>query len=202
MTTPLKPFGERIVLTSMEEGYSGKIVLPEKRQREYRVGRCVAVGNGCHSFQQGDVQPAKIYTAVGETYLFQVDEGTLKNCAYKRDGATYVFLHQADMIAKLNDPEVRIDTIDAVGHWVIVKMVNRIKTGVIVLPENMSIDTAAPEVHFIVEKVGNAVSPDFDLVPGTEIALARSRLTTIQFDNQLYGFISDNFIYGLVEKEA
>lgn len=184
----IKPVGERIALVNTEEAYEGKILLPETRQRTHVHGKCIAVGNG--RYPDGTVR--EMYTNVGDVYLYQIDASQQVNATYVVDGQPVQFLHQADMICKLTSKTVSFDTIEFMGHWLLVEAyVDVPKT--IIIPENV-LEHQHELHHFRLVKKGPQVEIGAEI--GTEIFPARGRLTPINLDGKTYAFIQDNFVYG------
>ena len=188
----IKPFGERIALITVEETYSGKIQLPESRNREYVIGRCVAVGNG--TYADGVSKP--IYTRVGSTYLFQIDAMSRVNATFKVGEQLTLILHQADMICELASTEVSFESVSMVGHWTLVEpYIVRAEGSLIEIPDSAK-ETTQELQHFRLLKKGSAVTLDAEV--GDEVFAARGRITPISLGDKIYGFIQDNFIFGSI----
>ena len=186
--TNIKPIGERIAIINTEEAYEGKIALPESRTKSHVHGKCVAVGSGKYP----DGTTKEIYTKVGDVYLYQIDGAQQVNASFKIDNQLVLLLHQADMICRLNDKTVSFDTIDMMGHWLLVEPYFEHKSEIII-PDTAK-ETQHELHHFKLAKKGPQA--DLDANVGDEIFPARGRLTPLNIDGKTYCFIQDNFIYG------
>ena len=188
MKLKIKPAGERIAVVNTEEAYEGKIVLPESRMRTYVHGKCIAVGDGRYP----DGHSAPVYARVGDVYLYQIDAQQQVNAAFTIEKQVVLMLHQADMVCKLNSKTVSLDTIDMMGHWMLVEPYYE-STSTIVIPETAK-DTQTELHHFRLVKQGELVGLDVNC--GDEVFPARGRLTPLNIDGKAYCFIHDNFVYG------
>jgi co-chaperonin GroES (HSP10) len=186
--TTIKPIGERIAIINTEEAYEGKLALPESRSKTHVHGKCVAVGSG--KYPDGTVK--EIYAKVGEVYIYQIDGSQQINASFKIDNELVLLLHQADMICRLNDKTVTFDSIDMMGHWLLVEPSFKSES-TIIIPDT-SKDSQHELHHFKLAKKGSHA--DIEANIGDEIFPARGRLTPLNIDGTTYCFIQDNFIYG------
>ena len=186
--TTIKPIGERIAIINTEEAYEGKLALPESRSKTHVHGKCVAVGSG--KYPAGTVK--EIYAKVGEVYIYQIDGSQQINASFKIDNELVLLLHQADMICRLNDKTVTFDSIDMMGHWLLVEPSFKSES-TIIIPDT-SKDSQHELHHFKLAKKGSHA--DIEANIGDEIFPARGRLTPLNIDGKTYCFIQDNFIYG------
>lgn len=189
--TTIRPVGERIALINTEEAYEGKIVLPESAIRSHVHGKCIAVGNGIYP----DGTEKEIYAKVGEVYLYQIDGAQKVNASFTIEGQIVLLLHQADMICRLNQKTVSFDSIDMMGHWLLVEPYYESTESAIVIPESVK-EKQSELHHFRLVKKGPQAAIEAET--GDEIFPARGRLTPLNLDGKVYCFIQDNFIYGHV----
>lgn len=189
--TKIKPIGERIAIVNTEVAYEGKIALPESRHKTHVHGKCIAVGSGKYP----DGTTKEMYAKVGEVYLYQIDGAQQVNATFKVDNEPVLLLHQADMICRLNDKVVSFDSLDMMGHWLLVEPYFQ-NESTIVIPDSAK-ETQQELHHFKLAKKG----PQADITAniGDEIFPARGRLTPLNIDGKTYCFIQDNFIYGHLE---
>lgn len=90
----LKPLGDRVILQAQEdeEQTVGGIVLASNAQEKPQTAKIIAVGTG-RTLDNGDtVAPA---VKEGQTVLFDKYAGT----EVEYDGATYLVVHEKDLVA-------------------------------------------------------------------------------------------------------
>ncbi len=189
--TKIRPIGERIAIVNTEVAYEGKITLPESAHKTHVHGKCIAVGSGKYP----DGTTKEMYAKEGEVYLYQIDGSQQVNATFKVDNHPVLLLHQADMICRLNDQVVSFNTIDMMGHWLLVEPYFENKSEIII-PDSAK-DTQHDLHHFKLAKKGPQADIKANL--GDEIFPARGRLTPLNLDGKIYCFIQDNFIYGHLE---
>ena len=189
--TKIRPIGERIAIVNTEVAYEGKIALPESAHKTHVHGKCIAVGSGKYP----DGTTKEMYAKEGEVYLYQIDGSQQVNATFKVDNQPVLLLHQADMICRLNDKVVSFDTIDMMGHWLLVEPYFENKSEIII-PDSAK-ETQHDLHHFKLAKKGPQA--DIRANVGDEIFPARGRLTPLNLDGKSYCFIQDNFIYGHLE---
>jgi co-chaperonin GroES (HSP10) len=187
--TKIHPVGERMALVNTEEAYEGKIVLPDSSVRSHVHGKCIAVGNGIYP----DGTEKEIYVKVGEVYLYQIDGAQKVNASFNIDGQLVLLLHQGDMICRLNAKTVSFDSIDMMGHWLLVEPYYESTESTIIVPDSVK-ERQTELHHFRLAKKGPQSTIEAET--GDEIFPARGRLTPLNIDGKVYCFIQDNFIYG------
>lgn len=188
-------FGDRVAVVMVEEKWSGKIVLPENRNKMFLMGQVVA--QSCANLPMKD-RPGFV-AGIGDTVLFQVN---LSNSGFTFCGKPATVIHPCDLIAKLDKPTSDFSGFSVLGNWVLVRKLARDKkAGGILLPDTVADDPASQ--RFEVAQVGAwtadlKVGANWQLSPGQEVILERNRLNPISVGGADYGYIDKSFVHGVV----
>jgi chaperonin GroES len=194
----LRPIGQRVIVKLVETEVKTKhgVVVPSKLDESFnRLGKVLAVGNG---HWQGQQYP--MYVKAGDICFFQLEAQQAKNTAYiDREEGMVFFLHNLDMIGTLSEPSFDLECFQVVGPWVLVKVAVRGNPkSRIIIPQSEN-TTHEMQTYTVVQK-GSGVK--LDIKVGDELSIARSRCNPIYFNNTLYGWIEEKFVYGAMSPAA
>jgi hypothetical protein len=104
------------------------------------------------------------------------------------------------MIARIKDAKLKLESIEILGNWVLVKPFMDEVGGIIIIPDAVKESGKNDLIQrYRAIQIGEGV--DIGLKVGEEVSLARSRCNPIYIETTLYGFVEKSFIYGSIETD-
>lgn len=184
-THRVQPIKDRVALieSSLSEEVQQGIFIPQTRHRLFAFGKVVALG--AESSERG--------CALGDNCVFQVNPMFEKTIRYKIDEEFVLLMHAMDLLGKLKDNLIALDSFEPLGRWVIVERRSAAMVDGIYLPENNGVSGT---VNYFVVKCGPQV--ELDLKPGQQVFCDPNRTNPLKFlgSKEDYGFVDMSFIYG------
>jgi co-chaperonin GroES (HSP10) len=194
----VKVFGERVLFEPVHEEMTGSIVMPEKAQKKYELGRVLKVGDGKSKDKDGKVKKTKMIVKPGDIVQFQVNPMMAASCSLRLEGITYLNVLQHDLLARLSGTKVTFQDFEIIGAWVLLgTFEDVVPDQIIQLPGSVE----NPEVrflrYFVVQRGG--LVDDENIQIGTEVIVDRRAPQLISINGMTF-FITDyRHIYGMVE---
>jgi co-chaperonin GroES (HSP10) len=197
----LKLFGERVAVITVEEEIKGEIFLPEERNRNYELGRIIAVGD-CKNLE-GAQKPA--WASVGDMVLYQLIGPQDQNSKFVMDGKAIRILNQNDLLGRLSNPLVCLENFQILGQWVLLRA-NLEQVSTIHIPARY---VPPQNYRFHVVQKGDGVSIPLDV--GQEVYAERNRTTHLEIkpsnpetpvSDQVFGFCHYQWVYGILENNG
>ncbi len=187
----IKVLGNRVAVSQLneEEQIIGSIIVPQaQKDADYELGKVLSVDTTTYA-KEGDLimfqMPQKVKAS--STYV-------VKNAGLPGD--RFGVLHEDDILAVLTDKEIKLDTFQIAGKWVLCEMFAREDLALgLELPE--SYRPAIEEFRFVLRQKGKGCTVKAEV--GDEVVLERQRLNPIKIDNKEYVFCNQEYVYGVVE---
>lgn len=176
----------------------GRIYIPDAAGSldTHRMGVVEVLG----SKVKGDLK-------LGDTVIFQVNDVMKWAQVYRRmqTGDDLLYVLESELIARVTGGEVRPETLDILGHYVLFEPKVKPTGSSLVLPPGVGL---TPEfVRYTLEQKGPLV--DLPIHQGQELIINHGRISPllVQFQNQRgetetkeYGYTSDEWVSGCVEE--
>lgn len=177
----VKLFGPRCLVEHYTPKTNGatSIVIPDTAKDTthgtHRYGKVVAVGEHDRS---GNAITSLV--KVGDVVLFQINQVMEHTQTYVRDGKAYMNMLQTEAIARLrNGDSLTVDNMELLGDYVLLRHFVRDQGSKLVLPENLTRQTATEYIYFKIMAKGRGV--DLPIKEGDEVICNYGRLTPIFF---------------------
>jgi co-chaperonin GroES (HSP10) len=195
-----KLFGDRVLFTPIEEELTGSIVLPEKANRSYELGRVLHVGDGIVRNRYTNVSETRTpLVEVGDCIWFQIDRMMAANNTIRIDGKTYMHTLQADLLARIKrdkDKKVKVtlESFEILGKWCLMKTFeDKVPGSSILLP-----DTASDNVRMLrYEVVQRGATVKDEVQIGTEVLIEKRAAQLVAINNEPYFYINSDHIVGV-----
>ena len=195
MTKQLLLSGNTVAIIPVDE-VRGKLLVPQTANRVHELAKIVAVG-----------KKVKTDLAVGDIVFFQANAMMSAYHTVKVDDKVVLIIHHDDIIAKLSEPVVSIDTFKVHGAWVLCRADVEQKS--IVIPDTVEDINSIPYPHFFVLQVGGQANLDTsgNLLPDDEainvcdeVIVDKARTTIISLgDTKRVAYINRSFIFGKLQ---
>jgi co-chaperonin GroES (HSP10) len=195
----LKLFGERVAVVTVEEEIQGSILLPQERNRNYELGRVIAVGD-CRTLE-GDQKTA--WAIIGDMVLYQLIGPQEQSSKFVLDGKAIRILHQNDLLGRLSSPVVCLENFQILGQWVLL----RANLGVVSTIHVPARYAPVENYRFYVVQKGEGVNIPLEI--GQEVYAERNRTTHLEIkptkvengpsESEVYGFCHYQWVYGILE---
>jgi co-chaperonin GroES (HSP10) len=189
-------FGERVLFEPVEEELKGSIVLPEKANKNYELGRVLLIGNGKTKGADGSIKEVPIHVQPGDIVWFQINPMMAANSAVRFKGKTYLQVLQHDLIGKLKSTTVSLENFSILGHWILIDTFeDRIPGSQIHLPDTVQDQSVRMLRYFVVQKGENV--KDFEI--GDEVIIEKRAAQLVAFNDEPYFYLDSRHVHGVVE---
>jgi co-chaperonin GroES (HSP10) len=178
-----KLFGPRVAIEEVEENYRGLII--RKAKGTHRISKVLAKGD--------QVGPE---IEVGDVLFWQTNANIENLCSHEFEkGHRFNILLTGDMIAKVKNQVIALDTFQVIGIWCLIRrtLIAPSPNG-IVLPDYRSVEEA--NARWILEQKGQAAQ--LDVEPGQEVIIDRNMANRIELDQAQFAYIHRNHVLGAV----
>jgi co-chaperonin GroES (HSP10) len=147
-----------------------------------------------HSLEKED-----IFLKINDIVIFQLPPMMVASMTYQIGDKGYLFIHQADCIARLSNTKAAIENLEILGHFVLAsRKRTRVTTGGILLPDVVE-DFNDDMNHFHAIQVGGLVNK---CKVGDKLILDRTRANKISLTGDEYFYVDQNAIHGVIEDEG
>lgn len=197
----IRLFGPRVLLKFVPvKDRVGRIYIPDNAGKTdtHRMGVIQTLGSGVEQRLN-----------VGDTVIFQVNDIMKWAQVYRRmrTGDDLLYVLESELIARINGEDVRPDSLEILGHYVLIRPEVKKTESMLVLPSNAGL---TPEfIRYILLQKGAQV--DLPILPEQEIIVNHSRITPLmmQFQNRHgdtetleHGYTTDEWVNGCIVQDA
>jgi hypothetical protein len=211
----IQVFGHRALIEWWKPESESRLIQPDISGQHdvLRWGKVSAVGDGKlnfsvreqlagRGFQGGPIQPL---VALGDRVCFEINDMIKYTQVYKRwrDKKDMIQLLQTDLIGRLKDDRVNIESFEILGDFVLVKPELRGSGSPIVLPSTVA---KSPEfVYYRVVQLGSTV--DLPIAVGDEIIINHGKVNVLMLQaqdkgggwhNEDYGYVIKDYVHAVV----
>lgn len=187
-------YGDRLVLSSVEEEYEGVIVPTPTFKQAHVLGLVKVLGD------KAEASGVK----VNDIVLYQTNGFIAQQAHYNFGGSDYFILMTTDMIASVT-PTVRpdgkmatiitLENFHILGEWLLVEPFVEKSNSVIVIPEN-----AQPEESVRFRLIQKGPKVDLDVQPSDVLIVDRARANPIGIGTGKYAYVQKQFVYGVLQE--
>lgn len=188
-------FGERVLFEPVEEEIKGSILLPQKANKSYELGRVLQVGNGKVKDKDGNVKETPLCVKPGDIVWFQVNPMMAANCAVRFNGKTYLNVLQHDIIAKLKSTVVSIEDFEVLGYWVLLdSFEDKLPSSQILLPDTANTELRA--LRYVIKQKGVFAK---DVEVGQEVVIEKRAAQLVSLNDEPYFYMDSRHVHGIVD---
>lgn len=187
----IRLFGPRVLLKFVPvKERIGRIFIPNAAGNidTHRMGVIETLGEGLKgSFE------------VGDTVIFQVNDIMKWSQIYRRmkTGDDLLWMLEEELIGRVHGKEVKPDTLEILGNYVLIEPHVKQSSGAIILPNNAGL---TPEfIKYTLVQKGQLV--DLPIAKGQEIIVNHGRITPLMMQYQNRHGDTENREYGYTLKE-
>lgn len=179
-----KLIGDRIALRLVEEDTTGLQVIKATEQRMYCMSEVLAIGDGVKHIK------------VGDKLLWQWIAQMQWRNQYTLNDKEIFILQESDMIARLTQRKVTLNTFEILGDWCLVEKVMPTKVGRIHLPGNVESNNPAITRYFMRQMGAKAAEALAGVLIGDELFVDRSRANPLEIQGVPYVYVQSVHILG------
>ena len=188
-------FGERVLFEPVEEELKGSIVLPEKANKNYELGRVLRIGNGKTKGADGTVRETKIHVKPGDIVWFQINPMMAANSAVRIKGKTYLNVLQHDLIGKLASTTVTLENFSILGYWILLDTFEDRAPGSKIHIADTVTDASVRMLRYYVVQKGENVT-DFEV--GDEVVIEKRAAQLVAFNDEPYFYLDSRHVHGVI----